>query len=119
MDLVTLDPPGPLLDLVTLFPTWTSPGSGDSGPQFGLTWTWCLSSPLGSNSELLNLAPPRLHPDLVTLVPTMPQFDLMNLVLTWASHGPGTQLDRVALVSTRGSPDTADCGLILCLTRTK
>ena len=28
----------------------------------------------------------------------MPQFDLMNLVLTWASHGPGTQLDRVALV---------------------
>ena len=23
----------------------------------------------------------------------MPQFDLMNLVLTWASHGPGTQLD--------------------------
>ena len=22
----------------------------------------------------------------------MPQFDLMNLVLTWASHGPGTQL---------------------------
>ena len=28
----------------------------------------------------------------------MPQFDLMNLVLTWTSHGPGTQLDRVALV---------------------
>ena len=28
----------------------------------------------------------------------MPQFDLMNLVLTWASHGPGTQLHRVALV---------------------
>ena len=28
----------------------------------------------------------------------MPQFDLMNLVLTWASHGPGTQLDKVALV---------------------
>ena len=25
----------------------------------------------------------------------MPQFDLMNLVLSWASHGPGTQLDRV------------------------
>ena len=47
----------------------------------------------------------------------MPQFDLMNLVLTCASHGPGTQLDRVALVPTRGSPDTADCGLILCLTR--
>ena len=42
----------------------------------------------------------------------MPQFDLMNLVLTWASHGPGTQLDRVALVPTRGSPDTGDCGLI-------
>ena len=37
----------------------------------------------------------------MTLVPTMPQFDLMNLVLTWASHGPGTQLDRVALVPTR------------------
>ena len=35
----------------------------------------------------------------------MPQFDLMNLVLTWASHGPGNQLDRVALVPTRGSPD--------------
>ena len=30
----------------------------------------------------------------------MPQFDLMNLVLTWASHGPATQLDRVALVPT-------------------
>ena len=30
----------------------------------------------------------------------MPQFALMNLVLTWVSHGPGTQLDRVALVST-------------------
>ena len=30
----------------------------------------------------------------------MPQFDLMNLVLTWGSHGPGTQLDRVALVPT-------------------
>ena len=24
----------------------------------------------------------------------MPQFDLMNLVLSWASHGPETQLDR-------------------------
>ena len=34
----------------------------------------------------------------------MPQFDLMNLVLMWASHGPGTQLDRVALVPTTGSP---------------
>ena len=42
----------------------------------------------------------------------MPEHDLMNLVLTWASHGPGTQLDRVALVPTRGSPDTGDCGLI-------
>ena len=42
----------------------------------------------------------------------MPQFDLMNLVLTWASHGPGTQLDRVALFPTRGSPDTFDCGRI-------
>ena len=30
----------------------------------------------------------------------MPQFDLLNLVLTWVSHGPGTQLDRVALVPT-------------------
>ena len=30
----------------------------------------------------------------------MPQFDLMNLVLTWISHGPGTQLDRVAVVPT-------------------
>ena len=38
----------------------------------------------------------------------MPQFDLMNLVLTWASHGPGTQLDRVALDPTRRSPDTGD-----------
>ena len=45
----------------------------------------------------------------------MPQYDLMNLVLTWASHGPGTQLDRVALVPPRGSPETGDCGLILCL----
>ena len=33
----------------------------------------------------------------------MPQFDLMNLVLTWASLGPGTQLHRVALIPTRGS----------------
>ena len=41
----------------------------------------------------------------------MPQFDLMNLVLKWASHGPGTQLDTVALVPTRGTPDTGDCGL--------
>ena len=40
----------------------------------------------------------------------MPQFDLMNLVLTWASHGPGTQLDTVALVPKRGSPETGDCG---------
>ena len=31
----------------------------------------------------------------------MPQFDLMNLLLTWASHGLGTQLARVALVSTK------------------
>ena len=42
----------------------------------------------------------------------MPQFDLMNLVLTWASHGPCTQLNRVALVPTMGSPDTGDCGVI-------
>ena len=42
----------------------------------------------------------------------MPQFDLMNLVLTEASPGPGTQLDRVALVPARGSADTADCGLL-------
>ena len=42
----------------------------------------------------------------------MPQFDLMHLVLTWGTHGPGSQLDRVALVPTRGSTDTADCGLI-------
>ena len=34
----------------------------------------------------------------------------MNLVLTWALHGPGTQLDRVALVPTKGSPDTGDWG---------
>ena len=39
-------PPGPLLDLVTLFPTWFFPGFGDSAPQFGLPWTWCLSFPL-------------------------------------------------------------------------
>ena len=31
----------------------------------------------------------------------MPQFDLLNLVLTWASHGLGTQLAKVALVSTK------------------
>ena len=42
----------------------------------------------------------------------MPQFDLMNLILTLASPGPVIQLDRVALVPTRGSPDTGDCGLI-------
>ena len=42
----------------------------------------------------------------------MTQFDMMNLVLTWSSHGPGTHLDRVALVPTRSSPDTADCGLL-------
>ena len=30
----------------------------------------------------------------------MPQYDLMIQVLTGASHGPGTQLDRVALVPT-------------------
>ena len=41
----------------------------------------------------------------------MPQFDLMNLVFTWASHGPESQLDRVALIPTRGSGDTGDCGL--------
>ena len=41
----------------------------------------------------------------------MPQYDLMNLVLTWASHGPESQLDRVALIPTRGSGDTCDCGL--------
>ena len=38
----------------------------------------------------------------------MPQFDLMNQVLTWASHGTGTQLDLVALVPTGGSTDTGD-----------
>ena len=41
----------------------------------------------------------------------MPQFYLINLVLPWASHGPGTQLCRVALVPTRGSPDTGESGL--------
>ena len=40
----------------------------------------------------------------------MHQFDLMNLILTLASPGPGIQLDRVALVPTRGSHDTGDCG---------
>ena len=33
------------LFLVILVPLWGSPRSGDSGSQFGLTWTWCLSSP--------------------------------------------------------------------------
>ena len=52
MDLLPLIPtgasrvPGKLvltwahLDLVILVPTLASPGSGDSGPQFGLTLTW-------------------------------------------------------------------------------
>ena len=69
-------------DMVTLVPIWMSPGPGDSGtplglnkfweagPQLGLTWTWCLLSPLSPNSELLNLLPPRPHQDLVSLVPT-------------------------------------------------
>ena len=93
---------------MTLFPTWTSPGSGDSGPQFGLTWTWGLSSPLEPNSELLNLALPRPHPDLVTLVPTYASIPPdesgphVGLTWTWHSAGPGTQLERVALFPTRG-----------------
>ena len=63
-------PPGLHLILVTQVPTWTSPGSGDSGPNWtspgpgdslsnmDLTWIWCLWS---SFSPLL---------DLVSLIPT-------------------------------------------------
>ena len=79
--------------MVTLVPTWTSPGSGDSGPQFGLTWTWCLSSPLGPNSELLNLAPYKLHADLVTLVPSYasirPDESGPHVGLTWTWDSAG------------------------------
>ena len=78
---------------MTLFPTWTSPGSGDSGPQFGLTWTWGLSSPLEPNSELLNHAPPRPHPDLVTLVPSYASIRPDESGPHVGLHGPGTQLD--------------------------
>ena len=55
MDLVNLVPiwaspsPGdfvPHLDLIAVDSFLTSPESGDSGPQFDLTWTWRLSSPL-------------------------------------------------------------------------
>ena len=33
--------------LVTLAPTRTSPGSGDSGLQVGLTWNWGVGGHLG------------------------------------------------------------------------
>ena len=78
---------------MTLLPTWTSLGSGDSGPQFGLTWTWYLSSPLGPNSVLLNLVPPRPHPDLVTLVPSyasiQPDESDPHVGLTWTWDSAG------------------------------
>ena len=73
-------PSGPHLDLVTLFPTWTSSGHGSTA--------WPLGWP---------------HLDLVTLVPTWassghissawpagwPHLDLVSVLATWASIIPG------------------------------
>ena len=38
----------------------------------------------------------------------MPQYDLMNLVLTWASHGPGTHQDLENLDPIWVSPSPGD-----------
>ena len=79
------------------------------------TWTYLTTAE--SDSTYAN-------PDLVTLVPSYASIrpdesgPHVGLTWTWHSAGPGTQLDRVALVPTRGSPDTGDSCLILCLTRT-
>ena len=40
--MVTVFPTGTdlILALLALVPTWTSPDSGDSGPQFDVNWTY-------------------------------------------------------------------------------
>ena len=38
LDLMILVARETTVDLVTVVPTWDSPGFGDSGPHLGLTW---------------------------------------------------------------------------------
>ena len=68
--------------MVTLFPTWASPGYDNFAPHFGLNWYRLLWYPhLG-----LNL-------DLVTVVPT------------WVSPGPGVSRSHMT------TPGLGDCGV--------
>ena len=90
LDLVTVFPPGPHMDLVALVPILGSPGPGswvsiwthlennDSDPYLGLSWicclwslpgligTWILTYIPGPHLDLLTMVPPGLHLDEVT-----------------------------------------------------
>ena len=52
-DLLTLGSPGPHLDMVTLVPTWVSPGHGESDPHLVLTCNWEFSFPHGHDVDLV------------------------------------------------------------------
>ena len=64
-DLVTVVPTGTHLDLMSLIPTWASPGPGVSGTHLSTIGTW-------------------LHYSL-----TGTYLDLITLVFTWTTPGHG------------------------------
>ena len=85
-------PQGAHLILLTVVLFYASPGPSDSVPHLG------LHGPSDAGPH------PGIIGTWILYTPQEPHFDQGPLVPFWASNGPGTQLDRVALVPTRGSP---------------
>ena len=103
----------PHQDLVILIPIWALHGPSDSGLQLGIIVTWLLYSTPGPNFDrgpLVSLwtsietgysgSPSGPHPYMVNLVPPGLHLDLVNLVHTCSSPGPGDSGQHLGLTWT-------------------
>ena len=75
--------------MISLFPTWDTPGSvnfgphlaslvpGDSGPHLGLTWNWCLWSSVWTYLDVVTVFPTCASPGSSECVPHL------GLTQTW------------------------------------